>query len=151
MRAWTIVIFILSVHVCLAMMNAAHITDVGLNLSLDTSGGSLVPSSGSSNIKNPSSTLVNQNATSKDDALTNQSITLKKGDFVGDMMEIITGVATPFFNLMTTFSTVVFSIHYLCAPYFGNFNSWMLEAMVDFIFVMALFQMVTGRSFKTME
>jgi hypothetical protein len=151
MRAWTIVIFILAFHVCLAMVNYADITDVGLNITFETSGGGVLVSPGTNTINMPSSTLVNPNATSKDDALTNQSITLKKGDFVGDMMEIITGVATPFFNLMTTFSKIVFSIHYLCTPYFGDFNSWMLEAMVDFIFVMALFQMVTGRSFKTME
>lgn len=151
MRAWTIVIFILSVHVCLSMINIAHITDVGLNLSLDTSGGSLVPSSGSSTIENPSSILINQNATDKDNVYTNSSARLKQGDFMGDLMEIIIGVATPFVNLMKTFSVIVFSIYYISLPYFGPFNSLMLEAMVDFIFVVALFQMVTGRSFKTME
>ena len=60
MRAWTIVIFILAIHAVLAMVNVANITDIGLNISLDTSGGSLVTIPGSTNITTPSSVYFNE-------------------------------------------------------------------------------------------
>ena len=67
------------------------------------------------------------------------------------MIEQILGVADSFIKLMQTFSKVIFSIQYFGAQFFGDFNAWVLEGMVDIIFGVSLFQMVTGRSFKTME
>jgi hypothetical protein len=76
---------------------------------------------------------------------------VKQSDFIGEFIESIFGVGKVFLTFMATFSTVIFSIHNMAAPYFGDYNAWILEGMVDTIFGVALFQMVTGRSFKTME
>jgi hypothetical protein len=149
MRAWTIVLFILAIHAVLAMVNVAHITDIGLNISLDTSGGSLTVLPGSSNITVPSSVYFDENATGN--KIVNSSAVITKNSFTDKMIETILGAATAFFNLMATFSSVIFSIHEMGAPIFGDFNAWVLEGVVDIVFGVSLFQMVTGRSFKTME
>ena len=155
MRAWTIVIFILAIHAVLAMVNVANITDIGLNISLDTSGGSLVTIPGSTNITTPSSVYFNEsynrNGTGEDVSNSSSFMTSTGGGFVGKMIEQILGVADSFIKLMQTFSKVIFSIQYFGAQFFGDFNAWVLEGMVDLIFGVSLFQMVTGRSFKTME
>jgi hypothetical protein len=155
MRAWTIVLFILAIHAVLAMINVADITDIGLNISMDTSGGSLVTFPGAVNLTTPSSTYFNEsynkNGTGEDVSNSSSLISSSSGGFIGKMIEQILGAADTFIKLMTTFSSVVFSIHYLGAPIFGDFNAWVLEGIVDIVFGIALFQMVTGRSFKTME
>jgi hypothetical protein len=155
MRAWTIVVFILAIHAVLAMVNVAHITDIGLNISLDTSGGGVLVTPGMVNMTTPSSTYFNEsynkNGTGSDIKNTSGIITGTSGGFVGKMIELIIGAADTFIKLMTTFSSVIFTIYYVGAPYIGTFNAMVLEGMVDIIFGVALFQMVTGRSFKTME
>lgn len=149
MRAWTIVLFILAIHAVLAMINVAHITDIGLNISLDTSGGGLAILPGTTNLTLPSSTYFNESANGS--AILNKTVVITKNSFTDKMIETILGAATAFFNLMGTFSSVIFSIHAMGAPIFGDFNAWVLEGIVDIVFGVALFQMVTGRSFKTME
>lgn len=149
MRAWTIVLFILAIHAVLAMINVAHITDIGLNISLDTSGGGLAILPGTTNLTLPSSTYFNESANGS--AILNKTVVITKNSFTDKMIETILGAATAFFNLMGTFSDVIFSIHKMGAPIFGDFNAWVLEGIVDIVFGVALFQMVTGRSFKTME
>jgi hypothetical protein len=155
MRAWTIVIFILAIHACLAMINIANITNVGLNVTLDTSGmgSNIVVTPGGINMSMPSSDprFFNESATSPSEIKGTNATLIKQGDFIGDFIESITGVGRVFLTFMATFSTVIFSIHAMAAPYFGDTNAWVLEGMVDTIFGVALFQMVTGRSFKTME
>lgn len=151
MRAWTIVVFILAIHACLAMIGVANITDVGLNITLDTSGhGSIAPSSGNTNLTIPSSTMYNT-TDPENFTYSKSTMNLNQTGFVGMMLQQVTQFASLLSELMTTFSRIVFSIYYLTAPYFGHFNAVMLEGLVDFIFSIALFQMVTGRSFKTME
>lgn len=151
MRAWTIVLFILAVHATLAMFTVANITDVGLNITVDTSshnGFYITP--GTQNVTLPSdSTFFNASAANVTDVSTNATLT--QTSFVSDFIESILGVATAFAKYMSMFSKAIFSIYYLSAPYFGNFNAMVLEAMVDIIFGISLIQMVTGRSFKTME
>lgn len=151
MRAWTIVVFILAIHACLAMIGVANITDIGLNITLDTSGrGSIIPVPGNTSLVVPSSTIYN--TTDPNNFTTaNNKVNLNETGFVGMMLQQVTGFASLFSELMATFSRLVFSIYYLTVPYFGHFNAVMLEGLVDFIFSIALFQMVTGRSFKTME
>jgi hypothetical protein len=152
MRAWTIVLFILSLHACLAMFNVTDITNVGVNVSIDTSGkGILVTPGGSSYIQLPNSTIFNSSPNATSATMINKSTMISDQDFISKSIETIFGFADTFFKLIATFKNVVFSIHYLATPYFGDFNAWVLEAIVDFILVIALFQMITGRSFKTME
>jgi len=154
MRAWTIVIFILAIHACLAMINIANITNVGLNVTLDTSGmgSNIVVTPGGINMSMPSSDprFFNESAPPSEVKGTNATL-LNQKSFAQGWIESIVGVGAAFMEFMTTFSTVIFSIHSLAAPYFGDTNAWVLEGMVDTIFGVALFQMVTGRSFKTME
>lgn len=149
MRAWSIVLFILAIHAGLAMFNYTNIMDIGLGVTLDPVTGVLVP--GNNTIDTPDSIIFNSSATSKNQVMQNNTITANTSDFVGEMITSILNVGTIFSNLLTTFNKLVFSIHYLAAPFFGDFNAWVLEFVVDFILVIAFFQMVTGRSFKTME
>lgn len=156
MRAWTIVIFILAIHACLAMINIADITNVGLNVTLDTSGmnSNIVVTPGGINMSMPSSDprFFNDspNVSPSQVKGTNATLLTQKS-FAQGWIESIIGVGAAFMEFMVTFSTVIFSIHTMAAPYFGDTNAWILEGMVDTIFGVALFQMVTGRSFKTME
>lgn len=149
MRAYMIVVFILAIHAGLAMINVAHITDIyGFNTSIDTSSkGTFVVINGS-NISVPSSTYFCETATGQD---ISSATDLAPTNFVGEMIQTITGMTEVFVNFMNSFKSLIFSIHTFGAPYFGDFNAWVLEGMVDFIFSVALFQIVTGRSFKTME
>jgi|WetSurMetagenome_2_1015567.scaffolds.fasta_scaffold674069_2 hypothetical protein len=151
MRAWTIVVFIIAIHAVLAMINVANITDVGLNISLDTSGGGVLITPGTTNITVPSSVYFNESANGSD--IANKSIVLTgtTGNFFDKAIEQIIGAANTFIKLMGMLSSVLFSIHTMGAPIFGDFNAWVLEGMVDIIFGISLFQMITGRSFKTME
>jgi hypothetical protein len=148
MRAWTIVLFILAIHAGLAMFNYTNVMDIGLGVTLDPVTGTLVP--GSNAVELPSTTVFNTSGHSKEE-VANNSVALKTDSFIGLMIESILGVGEQFSKLITTFKDLLFSIHYLTAPFFGDVNAWILEGVVDFIFVIALFQMVTGRSFKTME
>lgn len=152
MRAYTIVIFILAIHAGLAMINVGHITDIyGFNTTLDTSThGAIIVVNNGTHIDVPSSAYFDENASNSQN-ITNMSNLVTSNDFFSGAIESIIGLAGTFGKLITTFSTIVFSIHALCAPVFGDFNSWVLEGMVDFVLGIALFQMVTGRSFKTME
>jgi hypothetical protein len=88
-----------------------------------------------------------------DPAGTGQSgdVALKSSSFSGGMIESIVGIGETFAKLISMASAAIFSIHTLCSPYFGDFNSWVLEAMVDIILAIGLFQIVTGRSMKGIE
>jgi hypothetical protein len=99
----------------------------------------------------PSSTYFNQSANGSDIANKSIVITGTSGGFFDKAIEQIIGAANTFLKLMGTFSSVLFSIHTMGAPIFGDFNAWVLEGMVDIVFGISLFQMITGRSFKTME
>lgn len=150
MRAWSIVLFILAIHATLAMFTYTDITDAGLNISLDTSTkGTIIPIHNSTVIIPVSNQYFNVNGSQ--DTITNQSNLVTQQDFVSGAIESIVGTATTFYNLINTFKGLVFSIHEMAAPFFGDFNAWVLEGVVDLIMGIALFQMVTGRSFKTME
>jgi hypothetical protein len=151
MRAWTIVLFIIAIHAVLAMINVAHITDVGLNMSISTSGGGILVTPGTSTVTVPSSVYFNESANNS--AIANKSLVISEtsGNFVDKFIEQIAGAATTFFKLMGMFASTLFSIHTMGAPIFGDFNAWVLEGMVDIVFGISLFQMITGRSFKTME
>jgi hypothetical protein len=151
MRAYTIVIFILAFHAGLAMINVAHLTDVyGFNTTLDTSSkGSFITINGSNNITVPSSTYFNESATGANIYSTERVV--NKSDIIGGYIESISGFANTFNKFKDTFFDAIFGIHTLCAPYFGDFNAWVLEGMCDIILAVACFQIITGRSFKTME
>lgn len=152
MRAYTIILFILSVHACLAMMNTADITNSGLNISVDTtSKNGFYISQGHTNMTYLMSSdprFFNESATGKD---ITSNATLTRKDYIGKFIESIFEVGGVFLKFMDMCTSLIFSIHTLCAPIFGEFNSWILEGIVDFAFGIALFQIVTGRSFKTME
>jgi len=152
MRAWTIVLFILALHACTAMFTHTNILDIGLNVSLDTSSSNIIQLGPSTpiNIANDES-FFNSSANSSTEIRGTNSSAIGKTDFVGKMIEAILGVADTFIEFMATFSKAIFSIQYMCAPYFGYYNAWILEAIVDTVFGVSLFQMVTGRSFKTMD
>lgn len=154
MRAWTIVLFILAVHACLAMFTVANITDIGLNMSLDTTSktGFTVLPGAPPNVTLPSSDprFFNSSAVNGSDAKGNGTM-LGQGDFIGDFIESILGMGAILSKYMGMFGAAIFSIHTLCAPYFGDFNAWVLEGMVDIVFAISLVQMFTGRSMKTME
>lgn len=151
MRAWTIVLFILAIHAVLAMINVANITDVGLNVSVSTNGGGILITPGTSTVTVPSSVYFNESANNSDIANKSMVISETSSNFFSKLIEQITGAAETFFKLMGMFSSVLFSIHTMGAPIFGNFNAWVLEGIVDIVFGISLFQMITGRSFKTME
>jgi hypothetical protein len=156
MRAWTIVLFIVAIHACLAMMSVANITNVGLNLTINTqekNANIQVNPGYNSNIilpSDPSFFSTDPNATGDNIRGTNATL-IKKTDFVGNFIESIFQFGGVFLKFMGTFSNAIFSIHALCAPFFGDYNAWILEAIVDTVFGVSLFQLVTGRSFKTME
>jgi len=153
MRAWTIVLFILGLHILLAMLSAANITNAGLNLSIDTSskGSIIVLPPGYTNITIPSGDprFIPVNGTNTSDI--KGSTLIKSTSFFGKLIESIAGAAIIFLTFMSTFSSIIFTIHGLGAPFFGEFNSWLLEGLVDTIFGVSLFQIISGRSFKTME
>jgi hypothetical protein len=151
MRAWTIVLFILAIHACLAMINVANITDAGLNISIDTSShNGFIVSPGHTNVSMPSSDpqFFDQNATGN--AIKGNS-TLSKGDFVGGFIESVIGMGATASKFLGMFGAIIFSIHTMAAPYFGSYNSWVLEGMVDIVFGISCLQIFTGRSLKTME
>lgn len=154
MRAWTIVLFIVAIHACLAMLTVTDITNIGLNLTIDTTSknANINVNSGNNTIYIPSDpTFFNANETGKDIMGANTTPLIKSTDFVDKFIESIYNVGGPFLKFMGAFSAAIFSIHTLTAPYFGDFNAWVLEGIVDLVFGVSLFQMVTGRSFKTME
>jgi hypothetical protein len=149
MRAFTIVLFILAIHACLAMINVANITDAGLNISIDTSShNGFIVSPGKTNITMPSSQFFNESANGSE---IKSNSTLSKGDYFGNLIESVLGLGTIASKFLGTFSAIIFSIHTMAAPYFGNYNAWVLEGMVDFVFAISCFQIFSGRSFKTME
>jgi hypothetical protein len=151
MRAWTIVLFILAVHAVLAMMSVANITDVGMNISIDTTShtGYIITNGAPANVSLPAdSTFFNASANATN---VSSGSGLTSSSFVNDFIESILGVANAFGKYMSMFNKAIFSIYFLTAPYFGSFNAMVLEGMVDIIFGISLIQMVTGRSFKTME
>lgn len=153
MRAWTIVLFVLAIHACLAMFTVTDITNsAGYNWTIDTSSksGNIIIIPGTQNVSIPSSDPQFFDSTANGSNIKNSNL-LSKGDFVGGFIESVVGVGTTLVKLMAMFGAAIFSIHTLCAPYFGDFNSWILEGMVDFIFAIGLFQMITGRSFKILE
>jgi len=152
MRAWTIVVFIVAIHAALAMINVANITDVGLNISLDASNpGLIVVSPGTSTVIMPSSVFFNESANGSNIANKSIVLTAESGGFIDKMIQEIVGTLNIFLKLMGMFASTLFSIHTLGSPIFGDFNAWVLEGMVDIIFGISLFQIITGRSFKTME
>jgi hypothetical protein len=155
MRAWTIVLFIVAIHACLAMFNITNITNAGVGVVIDTSSknGFSVTTGNNSMILLPNdSTFFNASASDPSE-VTNSSdeSLLGAGDFVSKFIESIFQVGIDFLKFMNSFKDAIFSIHALGAPIFGDFNAWILEGMVDFVFGVSLFQLVTGRSFKTME
>lgn len=134
------------------MFNVADITNAtGIYLDTSGTGHTFTVHEGRYDISIPSSTIFNESGTTKEGITNTSNVVLKQGDFVGDFIESTLGLGAVFSNFITTFKNIVFSIHYLCAPFFGDFNSWVLEAVVDFVLVIGFFQIVTGRSFKTME
>jgi hypothetical protein len=156
MRAWTIVLFIVAIHACLAMINVAGITNVGLNMTIDTQSknANIQFGSGQTNLSLPQDPTFFNASETDPSKVKGQNATLysiSKNDFVSNFIESIYQVGGAFMKFMTTFGAAIFSIHTLCAPYFGDYNAWILEGMVDTVFGVSLFQMVTGRSFKTME
>jgi hypothetical protein len=133
------------------MINGADITNVA-GIYIDTSGmntHNFVVHQGRYDVNMPQSNLF-FNGSANGSNIKNASLISNK-DFAGGMIESILGVGSTFLALMDTFQRAVFSIHTLAAPYFGDTNSWVLEGMVDTILAIGLFQIVSGRSFKTME
>jgi len=154
MRAWTIVLFIVAIHACLAMLTITDITNIGLNITMDTTSKSanINVNPGNNTVYIPSDpTFFNVNETGKDIMGANTTPIIKNTDIVSKFIESIFEVGGVFLKFMGTFSAAIFSIHTLTAPYFGDFNAWVLEGIVDMVFGVSLFQMITGRSFKTME
>ena len=154
MRLWTVVILIVAIHAGLAIINVGNITDIGLNMSIDTTSktGVIVSQGNPGGISMPSSnpTFFCQTAKGADISKTNKTI-LGAGDYVGKFIESIVNLGGVFSKFMSTFGDAVFGIHTLTAPFFGEFNSWVLEGMVDFLMVIGFFQIISGRSLKTME
>jgi hypothetical protein len=153
MRAWTIVLFILSIHAVLAMMTVAGVGNGIMNYTIDTSGhsASFPTTPGNYNVTLPSSDPRFFNTSANSTAIKGNGTLIGPSNFIGDWIESIVGVGASFSKLIQTFTNTVFSIHTLAAPYFGDFNAWVLEGIVDLILAIGLFQIVTGRSFKTME
>jgi len=133
------------------MFNGADITNTtGIYVDTGGTGSTFTVHEGRYDITLPSSTLFNESGTTKEEVI-NGSTTIKSTHFIGEYIESILNVGKVFSDFLTTFKNIVFSIHYLTAPYFGEVNSWILEGVVDFVLVIGFFQIVTGRSFKTME
>lgn len=149
-------LFIVSIHACLAMFAVADITNT-TGVYLETSGfmvgtPSWVVHQGNNSVGIPQSNLFfNSSANGTEIFNSKSALTGSNGTFVGKMIEQILGAADIFSKFINMFKNVLFSIHYLAAPIFGEFNGWVLEGMVDIVFGISLFQIVSGRSFKTME
>ena len=154
MRLWTIVLFIVAIHAALAIINVGNITDIGLDMSIDTTSktGVIVSQGNPGGIEMPSSDprFFCQTAKGAGISRTNKTV-LGAGDYVGKFIESIINLGGVFAKFMSTFGHAIFGIHTLTAPLFGEFNSWVLEGMVDFLVVIGFFQIMTGRSFKTMD
>ena len=153
MRAWTIVLFILAFHACTAMFTYTDIMNTGINSTVDTYSktGFVVSSGNGSVVKLPyDPSYFDPNATGQD--IKGSSVAfINSTSFVGRFIESILGFGETFITFVKTFSGVITGIHYLSKPYFGDFNAWVLEGIVDTIFAVSLVQIVTGRSFKTMD
>lgn len=152
MRAYTIVVFILAIHAMLAVFTVAGVGNgiLGINIDTSTTQG-IVVGSGNYNVSIPSADPRFFNTSGNMTGIKGNDTLIGPENFVGDWIESIIGVGTAFSKLITTFTNVIFSIQYLAAPYFGSFNAWVIEGVVDFALAISLFQIVTGRSFKTME
>jgi len=154
MRLWTIVLFIVSIHAALAIINVGNITDIGLDMKIDTTSktGVMVSQGTPGTIEMPSSdpTFFCQTATGADISMTDQTV-LGAGDYIGKFIESVYNLGGVFSKFMTTFGSAIFGIHTLTKPFFGEFNSWVLEGMVDFLLVIGFFQIISGRNFKTMD
>lgn len=159
MRAWTIVLFILAIHACLAMFNITDITNAGVGVIIDTSsknGIVIVPGNNTNDYLVNDSMFFNASATNASEVKNSSTASftqqlLDSSGFVGKFIESIFQVGDVFLKFISSFKDAIFSIHALGAPLFGDFNAWILEGVVDFVFGVSLFQLVTGRSFKTME
>jgi len=152
MRAWTVVLFILAIHACLAMFNHADVLNYGTNIVIDTtSKDSIVVGAATVKITVPESVFFNEKGTGSDIIKGGNDTILNNSGWIGEFITSTVGVAGQFFGFIKSVKDIVFSIHTLCGPLFGDFDGWVLEGMTDFILFVALFQMVTGRSFKTME
>ena len=148
MRAYTIVLFIIAVHVCLAMFGNVDFNVTNITIDTTQKGTFLITQGHVPYNYLPSSTLF---FNMSNETKVNSSTMLTENDFVGKYIESIYGVGDVFSKFMNMFTSAVFSIHTLCAPWFGEFNSWAIEIMVDFVLAIGFFQVITGRSFKTME
>jgi len=154
MRAWTIFLFILGIHIVLGMISVANITNVGLNMSIDTTqkGSIIIMPEKNISMQAPDPRFINTSGTDINTIKGSSSNnTLAPTNFVAAYIQNIFAAADAFIKLLTSFSQVVFTIYYLGAPWFGGFNALALELMVDSVFAISLFQLVTGRSFKTMD
>jgi hypothetical protein len=152
MRAWTIVLFILAIHGALLIINVANITDIGLNVSVDTTSksGIIVAPPGSTNVYVPSPNPNIFNESAGNDSIQGTAL-LGSDDFVSKFIETVVGLGTAFLSFMTMFSKLILSIQTTAAPFFGEFNAWVLQIIVGVIFGVSLVQILSGRSFKTME
>lgn len=152
MRSWTIVLFILAIHACLAMFTVTDITNAGLNISIDTTGhsGSFIVTEGTTTIDIPSSDPQFFDSEANGSSISG-NVSMSSSEYNGGMIESIIGLGKTLTKLIGMFGAAIFSIHTLSAPYFGDFNAWILEGMVDIIFAVSLFQLVTGRSFKSID
>jgi len=154
MRLWTIVLFIVAIHAALAIINVGNITDIGLDMSIDTTSktGVIVSQGNPGGIEMPSSDprFFCQTATGADISRANKTI-LGANDYIGKFIESVYNLGGVFSKFLNSFSIAIFGIHTLTAPLFGDFNGWVLEGLVDFLLVIGIFQIVSGRSFKTMD
>ena len=153
MRAYAIVVFILAFHAALAMINVSTLTNLGLNATIDTSTKgtfNLIPST---NYTMPSSKYFCETATGENIYLldSEDNVNISPNDFIGNFIQSVEGLAAPFNKFLAVIKDILFSVHDTAAPIFGEFNAWCIQGMLYFIFVVSLVQIVTGRSFKTME
>lgn len=124
--------------------------DIGLNVSLDTSTKGTFTVIPTTTIAVPSNEIFYENA-SYGQNVSKLKETMPATDMLGGFIESILKFTGPFNKFVTTVLKVITSIHDTAAPFFGDYNAWIIQGIVDFIFCISLIQIITGRSFKTME
>jgi PPE-repeat protein len=155
MRAWTIVLFVIAIHACLFMFNGVNFENgLGYNFSIDTSsksGNIIIIPGDPANISMPSPDSHFFDSSANGSNVNVNGTVFSKNDVDGGLLEQVYGLGKTLMKIVGMFGAAIFSIHTLAAPYFGDSTAWILEGMVDIVFGIALFQLVTGRSFKTID
>lgn len=150
MRAWTILIFIISLQAALAMLNVADPMNAGLGISIDTTNPNAIVVSQTQipiAYPQPDPNFYTVSGTKYNTSIKDYSST----EYISGTIADITKIISAFESTLKLFWNMLNAIYYTSHTYIGDFNAGIIQGLVDVVLGIALLQIFSGRSFKTAE